>query len=129
MDESFDALPGAAFYRCAVHCQQQQAGGGGAAQAGRAWWGYFGSKAMMLQAFAVLLIFQCVGEGVGFVTGLPIPGPVIGMLLLFAALLSWPRLLELMEQTAAGLLQHLSLLFVPAGVGIMVAASSGRGQW
>jgi putative effector of murein hydrolase LrgA (UPF0299 family) len=84
---------------------------------------------MMLQALAILLIFQCVGEGVAFVTGLPIPGPVIGMLLLFAALLAWPRLLELLEGVASELLRHLSLLFVPAGVGIVVAASGGRGQW
>jgi putative effector of murein hydrolase LrgA (UPF0299 family) len=83
----------------------------------------------MLQAFAILLIFQCVGEGVAFVTGLPIPGPVIGMLLLFGTLLARPRLLELLEGTASELLRHLSLLFVPAGVGIVVAASSGRGQW
>jgi putative effector of murein hydrolase LrgA (UPF0299 family) len=83
----------------------------------------------MLQAFAILLIFQCVGEGVAFVTGLPIPGPVIGMLLLFVMLLARPRLLELLEGTASELLRHLSLLFVPAGVGIVVAASSGRGQW
>ncbi|MGZ5200437.1 MAG: CidA/LrgA family protein [Telluria sp.] len=83
----------------------------------------------MLAAFAVLLIFQCLGEGVAFLTGWPIPGPVIGMLLLFAALLAWPRLHALLEQTASELLRHLSLLFVPAGVGIIVAAASGRGQW
>jgi holin-like protein len=83
----------------------------------------------MLNAFAILLIFQCVGEGVAFLTGWPIPGPVIGMLLLFAALLAWPRLHDVLEQTASELLRHLSLLFVPAGVGIVVAAASGRGQW
>jgi putative effector of murein hydrolase LrgA (UPF0299 family) len=35
----------------------------------------------------------------------------------------------MLEAAASGLLQHLSLLFVPAGVGIVVAAASGRGQW
>jgi holin-like protein len=83
----------------------------------------------MLAAFAILLIFQCMGEGVAFLTGWPIPGPVIGMLLLFAVLLAWPRLHALLEETASELLRHLSLLFVPAGVGIVVAAASGRGQW
>jgi putative effector of murein hydrolase LrgA (UPF0299 family) len=83
----------------------------------------------MLAAFAILLIFQCLGEGVAFLTGVPIPGPVIGMLLLFAALLAWPRLHETLEATAAGLLSHLSLLFVPAGAGVVVAAASGSGQW
>jgi holin-like protein len=83
----------------------------------------------MLAAFAILLVFQCLGEGVAFLTGAPIPGPVIGMLLLFAALLAWPRLQDLLESAASELLRHLSLLFVPAGVGIVVAAASSRGQW
>jgi putative effector of murein hydrolase LrgA (UPF0299 family) len=83
----------------------------------------------MLAAFAILLIFQCLGEGVAFVTGLPIPGPVIGMLLLFAALVARPSLATAVEGTANELLRHLSLLFVPAGVGIVVAASSVSGHW
>jgi holin-like protein len=86
-------------------------------------------KYLMLSAFAILLIFQCLGEGVVFVTGLPIPGPVIGMLLLFATLQAWPRLFDVVEQTAGELLRHLSLLFVPAGVGIVVAAASVQGYW
>jgi putative effector of murein hydrolase LrgA (UPF0299 family) len=83
----------------------------------------------MLAAFAILLIFQCLGEGVAFVTGVPIPGPVIGMLLLFATLVARPSLGALVERSANELLRHLSLLFVPAGVGIVVAAASVDGYW
>lgn len=83
----------------------------------------------MLLGMAILLVFQCLGEGVVFVFGLPLPGPVAGMLLLFAALLLSPRLLAVLEDTASGLLSHLSLLFVPAGAGIVVAASGIGGQW
>jgi putative effector of murein hydrolase LrgA (UPF0299 family) len=83
----------------------------------------------LLTAFAVLLVFQCLGEGLVFLLGWPVPGPVTGMLLLLAALLAFPRLQEVVEAGANELLRHLSLLFVPAGVGIVVAASSGSGQW
>ncbi|MES2537088.1 MAG: CidA/LrgA family protein [Pseudomonadota bacterium] len=83
----------------------------------------------MLETFAVLLIFQCLGEGIIFASGWPIPGPVVGMLLLFAALLIFPALLDTVEETGDELLRHLSLLFVPAGVGIVVSASSIRGHW
>lgn len=83
----------------------------------------------MLTAFAVLLVFQCLGEGLVFLAGWPIPGPVAGMLLLLAALVFVPRLQEVVEAGANELLRHLSLLFVPAGVGIVVAASSAGGQW
>jgi putative effector of murein hydrolase LrgA (UPF0299 family) len=83
----------------------------------------------LLTAFAVLLIFQCLGEGLVFLFGWPVPGPVTGMLLLLAAMLAFPRLQEVVEAGANELLRHLSLLFVPAGVGIVVAASSGSGHW
>lgn len=83
----------------------------------------------MLLAFAVLLVFQCLGEGLVFLFGFPVPGPVTGMLLLLAALLAFPRLHEVVEAGANELLKHLSLLFVPAGVGIVVAAASGSGHW
>jgi putative effector of murein hydrolase LrgA (UPF0299 family) len=83
----------------------------------------------MLAAFAVLLVFQCLGEGIVFLFGLPVPGPVAGMLLLMAALILFPPLQTLVEQGANTLLSHLSLLFVPAGVGIVAAAASGSGHW
>ena len=83
----------------------------------------------MLLAFAVLLVFQCLGEGLVFLFGLPVPGPVAGMLLLLAALMAWPRLHQVVESGANELLRHLSLLFLPAGVGIIAAASSGSGHW
>ncbi|TFW19237.1 CidA/LrgA family protein [Massilia arenosa] len=83
----------------------------------------------MLNAFAILLIFQCLGEGLVYLFGLPLPGPVAGMLMLFAALLARPRLRDALEEGANALLGHLSLLFVPAGVGIVAAASQGNGHW
>jgi len=83
----------------------------------------------LLQAFAVLLAFQCLGEALVFMSGLPVPGPVAGMLLLLAALIAWPRLHAVVESGANELLRHLSLLFLPAGVGIIAAASSGSGHW
>ncbi len=83
----------------------------------------------MLPAFAILLAFQCLGEGLVFLSGFPVPGPVAGMLLLLAALVAWPRLHATVERGASELLRHLSLLFVPAGVGIVVAASSVGGHW
>ena len=73
--------------------------------------------------------FQCLGEALAFVLHLPLPGPVIGMLLLFAALTVSPRLMHTVEATGSELLRHLSLLFVPAGVGIMAAAGTIAGHW
>lgn len=87
----------------------------------------------MLQAFAILLTFQCLGEGVSYLFALPVPGPVIGMLLLFGFVMLRPQVADALEPTALEptaleLLRHLSLLFVPAGVGIMVSADRVRGD-
>ncbi|WP_028219714.1 CidA/LrgA family protein [Paraburkholderia oxyphila] len=82
----------------------------------------------MLCALASLLLFQCLGEGVSYVLKLPIPGPVIGMLLLLGFLSIRPQTANAIEPTALELLRHLSLLFIPAGVGIMASAGSVSGQ-
>ena len=83
----------------------------------------------LLFTFAILLVCQCIGEGIVFAVRLPVPGPVIGMLVLFCALVLRPSLLDQVQSTGDALLQHLSLLFVPAGVGIFVAAATLQGQW
>ncbi len=74
----------------------------------------------MLQAITLLLTYQLVGETLTYAFGLPIPGPVIGMALLLATLALRPALLKTIKTTGTTLLSHLSLLFVPAGVGVMV---------
>jgi len=73
----------------------------------------------MIQAFAILLLFQLFGEIFTRALGLSLPGPVVGMAALFIAFLISSRLHSRIEPTAKGLLSHLSLLFVPAGVGIV----------
>jgi putative effector of murein hydrolase LrgA (UPF0299 family) len=91
----------------------------------------------MIAALALILFCQLAGEAVARGSGLPIPGPVLGMALLVALLLLRDRVATLptflrdgsVERTGRGLLSHLSLLFVPAGVGVVqnldVLASSG----
>ena len=71
-----------------------------------------------LRGLAWLLAFQSVGELVARGLSLPFPGPVVGMLLLLLAL-RWQVVREPVSQCADFLLAHLSLLFVPVGVGVM----------
>lgn len=76
----------------------------------------------MIKALAVLLLFQCLGETISFVGNIPVPGPVIGMLLLLAVLRLSKSTRSTVEEPSLAFLKHLSLLFVPAGVGIVVYA-------
>lgn len=71
-----------------------------------------------LRGLAWLLAMQSLGEVLSRGLSLPFPGPVIGMLLLLMAL-RWPLVREPVTACASFLLSHLSLLFVPVGVGVM----------
>lgn len=83
----------------------------------------------MLSALTQLLIFQLVGEVIARGLDLPIPGPVIGMLLLFLALSLRGGPGDDLQTTSQTLLQHLSLLFVPAGTGIMIHLHRVADEW
>lgn len=86
----------------------------------------------MIEAILVLLGCQLAGEALSRGLGLPVPGPVIGMALLFAGLQLRARFrpdapaIETLPLgvVAAFLLAHLSLLFVPAGAGIISHAGT-----
>ncbi|GAP34836.1 antiholin-like protein LrgA [Piscinibacter sakaiensis] len=67
-----------------------------------------------------MLGFQLLGEALVVLLGLPLPGPVIGLVALFVAFPRLGRLRSGVESLADGLLRHLGLLFVPAGVGVML---------
>lgn len=73
----------------------------------------------MLAYLTLIFVCQLVGELLAMATGWPVPGPVIGMALLFVGLLARGRLPEGLGGVADGLLGSLSLLFIPAGVGVM----------
>ena len=73
---------------------------------------------LALKGLTWLLVLQSIGEAVVRLTHVPLPGPVIGLLILAVALN-----IEFVRTPVAAaadlLLAHLSLLFVPVGVGVM----------
>jgi putative effector of murein hydrolase LrgA (UPF0299 family) len=73
----------------------------------------------MLAGFTWLLLCQLAGEVFVRALTLPIPGPVVGMLLLFVLLALSSPLPRIVGSAADTLLQNLSLLFVPAGTGVV----------
>jgi len=83
----------------------------------------------MLEALATLLVFQTVGEVLSYLLQLPVPGPVIGMALLLGLLAIRPTSLDRLRPTSLELLKHLSLLFVPAGVGVMLHVARIGDEW
>ncbi|MDE6143401.1 MAG: CidA/LrgA family protein, partial [Muribaculaceae bacterium] len=73
----------------------------------------------MILQFGLILFFLAVGEFVVWLTGIPVPSSIIGMLLLAASLkigLVKPRHVERLSNF---LVHNLGFFFVPAGVGLM----------
>lgn len=82
----------------------------------------------MIASLSLILLCQLAGEALVRGTGVPMPGPVIGLMLLLLLLLLRDRFAVLargplqgggVESTSHGLLANLSLLFVPAGIGVV----------
>lgn len=77
----------------------------------------------MLSALTLILTCQLAGELTTRFLGLPVPGPVAGMMILFAFLALKGSVPDDIGAVADTLLKNLALLFVPAGVGVMAHLS------
>ncbi len=74
---------------------------------------------MLALAFVLLVACNEAGNWLSNVLVLPVPGTVIGILILLAGLLATGRVPEPLRRVATFLLSHLNLFYVPAGVGLM----------
>ena len=83
----------------------------------------------ILKGFTLLLLFQLAGETVVMLLALPVPGPVVGMGCLLLYLVLRKRDDEGLLNASSVLLKHLSLLFVPAGVGVVVHLARIEHEW
>ncbi|MFT7286861.1 MAG: holin-like protein [Halieaceae bacterium] len=82
-----------------------------------------------VNGITLLLIYQLLGEISVMALRLPVPGPVLGMLMLFFTLMIRGRSSKALDSASSSLLSHLSLLFVPAGVGMMVHLDRIVAEW
>lgn len=83
----------------------------------------------MLGYLTLIFCCQLIGELLATATGLPVPGPVCGMLILLAGLMVHDSIPADLAGVSSGLLDNLSLLFIPAGVGVMLHANLLARDW
>jgi holin-like protein len=83
----------------------------------------------MIPALTQLLLFQLAGELLVHGFALTIPGPVLGMLLLFGWLVLRQGPSDDLRHSTQSLLQHLSLLFIPAGTGVILYFKLLEAEW
>ena len=82
----------------------------------------------MIPALCIILSFQLIGEIAARGLGLPLPGPVLGLMLLVLCCSLRPSLASLLRPVTSTLLGNLSLFFVPAGVGVVAHVAEFRGH-
>lgn len=73
----------------------------------------------LLRQFLIILVICFIGEVSNKVVHIPLPGSIIGMILLFICLLTGVVKLEMIEEISRFLLDHLAFFFIPAGVGLL----------
>lgn len=83
----------------------------------------------LLNGVLVLLVFQCIGEAIDAYFGLGLPGPVIGMLLLFAGLCIFGTAPESISKASQTLIPLLAIMFMPAAAGIFFLGPEFSDQW
>jgi holin-like protein len=83
----------------------------------------------MLAYLTLIFCCQLLGELLISATGLPIPGPVCGMAVLFLGLIVHGSIPDELAAVTSALLDNLTLLFIPAGVGVMLHASLIGRDW
>lgn len=73
----------------------------------------------MIAAITLLLACQLAGEILRLLTGIPIPGAIIGMGLLFAWLCLRPGEKPMLQQVSGWLIAHMTIMFLPSTIGVM----------
>ncbi|MEX1184713.1 MAG: CidA/LrgA family protein [Gemmatimonadota bacterium] len=90
---------------------------------------YWRALLRLAPGFALLLLFWSAGELISRRVGLPVPGSVLGMALLAAALRLRVVPLRMVEPAAALLIRRMALFFVPPGVAILLYLDVLRSEW
>ncbi|MBP6998832.1 MAG: CidA/LrgA family protein [Tepidiphilus sp.] len=86
-------------------------------------------ESIMLWGLTALLALQLAGEVVVRFFHWPVPGPVMGLVFALALFLPLGRVPKPVEEAGGTLLRHLSLLFVPAGVGVVAHWERLQQSW
>lgn len=83
----------------------------------------------MLNALSTLLMSQLIGETLSQLSGAPVPGPLLGMLLLLGYLIWTGGPTGELEAFSKNLLSWLAMLFVPAATGLVTGVQQLSADW
>ena len=82
-----------------------------------------------INGLLILLVFQCLGELIKSSLNWILPGPVIGLVLLFLFLCMRGKTADSLQACSQQLIQNLGLLFLPAATGVFFLSELTLPQW
>lgn len=82
----------------------------------------------MLKQFTIILSIYFLGELLQKAFGLPVPGNILGMLILFFGLYTGVIKLEMIDRISDFLLDNLAFFFLPAGVSLITCFALLEGK-
>ena len=91
--------------------------------------GFHHRSLKILQAFLYIFMFLGLGELVVYFIDIPVPGNILGMILIFVALKLKLIKLETVKPASDKLIQYLMLFFVPFGVGLLAYFDFIKAHW
>ena len=83
----------------------------------------------LINGLLVLLVCQCAGEAIKAYFGLSLPGPVLGMFILFIGLVLYQDIPEAVAKSSRTLIPMLGLMFLPAATGLFFLGAKYADQW
>ncbi|MDF2892128.1 MAG: CidA/LrgA family protein [Clostridia bacterium] len=83
----------------------------------------------LIRQITIILLFIFLGEIFNKLVGIPIPGNILGMILLLLCLLMGFVKLQQIDEISKFLLDHMAVLFVPAGVGLISVTGLVKDTW
>lgn len=83
----------------------------------------------LINGVLILLVCQCAGEAIKSYFGLSLPGPAIGMFILFIGLVLYQDVPEAVAKSSRSLIPLLGLMFLPAAAGLFFLGSQYSDQW
>ena len=83
----------------------------------------------LINGLLILLLCQCAGEAIKTTWGLSVPGPVLGMLILFIGLCLYRETPKAVAKASQTLIPMLGLMFLPASAGLFFLGSQFDDQW
>ena len=84
---------------------------------------------MIIFQLAIIFTFLAAGEGVVWLTGIPVPSSILGMLMLTMSLQLGIVKLHRVDRAADALVKNLGFFFIPAGIGLMDCLGLLAEQW